>query len=65
MTAKNDITNDSLRSKANNDNFNSNFDRIFGKKAHVKTGRIPVSEPSSVAAEASAADRDGAGHAKD
>lgn len=32
MTTTNDITGDSIRSKAQSDKFAENFDRIFGKK---------------------------------
>ena len=32
MTAKNDITGDSIKSRANTKSFDENFDRIFGNK---------------------------------
>jgi len=59
MTTTNDITGDALRSRPSNDNFNDNFDRIFGKKDNA-LGRRTRSEPNTVeAAKESARHADG------
>jgi hypothetical protein len=36
MAAKNDITGDIIKTKANSKKFEDNWDRIFGKKTPVK-----------------------------
>ena len=36
MTAKNDVTGDSIRSKNSNKAYRDNWDRIFGKKKTAK-----------------------------
>ena len=53
ISATNDITGDRLISKANNDKFKDNFDRIFGKKESTPTVfkdrvKLGVSPSSSV-----------------
>lgn len=46
MTAKNDITGDSIKSKNNSDAYRDNWDRIFGKKD--KTDPCPACAPNTV-----------------
>lgn len=36
MTSKNDITGDLIKSKASNENYSNNWERIFGKKSLKK-----------------------------
>jgi hypothetical protein len=51
---------DMSKPRPTTEDYRNNFDKIFGKKKNDKTGRIPGGEPSSVAAGASASDRQGA-----
>jgi len=61
MTTTNDITGDALRSRPSNDNFNDNFDRIFGKKDNA-LDRGARSEPNTVEAETSTDNTSGDEH---
>ena len=47
MTTTNDITGDAIRSKAANDKFRENFDRVFGKpKFKITYGRFDGDKPA-------------------
>lgn len=50
MTAKNDITGDSIKSKGTSEQYRDNWDRIFGKKKDqndTKSSETPVPESNS------------------
>jgi len=40
MTTTNDITGDEIKSKANNDKYLTNFDRIFGNKEKTANAKM-------------------------
>lgn len=43
MTARNDITGDSIASRPSSDAYRDNYDRIFGKKNTAQSGSITLS----------------------
>lgn len=47
MTAKNDITNDLIKSKISNQNYLNNYDRIFQKGKNNETTTNPTSTSST------------------